>query len=83
MVNGSGRKLVQTRRRAAAPLILYIRADPALQHLRDHRASMPAVLRAAVNVLGHPAPRAQNRIIGARSRQRLNRRASARVLNEM
>jgi hypothetical protein len=29
MVNGSGRKLVQTRRRAAAPLIFYIRADPA------------------------------------------------------
>lgn len=25
MVNGSGRKLVQTRRRAAAPLIFYIR----------------------------------------------------------
>ena len=29
MVNGSSQKLVQTRRRAAAPLISYIRADPA------------------------------------------------------
>ena len=61
MVNGSGRKLVQTRRRTAAPLIFYIRADSAMQHLRDHRASTPAVLPAAVNVLGHPAPRAQHR----------------------
>ena len=68
MVNGSGRKLVQTRRHAAAPLIFYIRADPAMQHLRDHRASTPPALPAAVNVLGHPAPRAQNRIIGARPR---------------
>ena len=63
MVNGSGRKLVQTRRRAAAPLIFYIRADSPMQHLRDHRASTPPVLPAALNVLGHPAPRAQNRII--------------------
>jgi hypothetical protein len=44
MVNGSGRKLLQTRRRAAAPLIFYIRADSPMRHLRDRRASTPPVL---------------------------------------
>jgi hypothetical protein len=46
MVNGSGRKLVRARRRAAAPLIFYIRADSPMQHLRDDRASTPPVLPA-------------------------------------
>jgi hypothetical protein len=63
MVNGSGRKLVQTRHRVPAA------TNPAgMQHLRDHRASTPPALPAAVNDVGHPPSRAQNRIIvGSRS----------------
>jgi hypothetical protein len=57
-VDGSGRRLAQTLRRAAAPLILYP-SRFGTQHVRHHKHRSRPVLPAAANVLGRPSPRAE------------------------